>query len=304
MLLLWNNENNSVSVDMLSEASRGYVLNIKNYPYAIRPGLDWSDNPSVLLFGWWKHPTTQNKLLCGINLKKLGDGEIDILKTYLPNIMSKSGAYARYWAARRALAPVLPHVFMDYRKGGAYATWRHDRIGSVTTNLIDFRKPQQIPDMEPPSEPPPSPKTTSKKEEPKTPQSKQVEMPKQPRGQDMSGIQPQYPKKGQMMPISDIIPPDTMPMPEPDEFELTQEAPVPQPAQPAPAGAKAAPAPPERREPTAVHDAQTIDDANKLTSAQRRKSSTNKIEGGSIGGNTINGPRGSVFNRLKKKFGK
>ena len=86
--------------------------------------------PQVLVLGKWRHPTTRNLLVGGINLNYLSDREIKDLQRVLQQIIGPDRSLKnRYWRGRQ-LAPGPFTV--------AYRTYRDDQISAVTQDTLKF----------------------------------------------------------------------------------------------------------------------------------------------------------------------
>lgn len=86
--------------------------------------------PLVLVIGYWTHPSTGNRLLCGVNLNTLQGDQIIELRKVLPRIL-KAGkdAKSRYWAGRK----LAPTIFK-----GAYRTYNTDHVDAVSPGTLRF----------------------------------------------------------------------------------------------------------------------------------------------------------------------
>jgi len=71
-------------------------------------------NPDILLLGSWRHPSTQNNLVGGINLHYLNDKQRDSLARILPKIMGGGNLKDRYWIGREALPDVFNNFYRTY----------------------------------------------------------------------------------------------------------------------------------------------------------------------------------------------
>ncbi len=88
--------------------------------------------PRLLLLGKYRHPSTKNVLLGGINLNYLNDEQLKTLRQNLKTILQPKNLQLRYWRGRR----LLPEVFDS--KTGAYRTYDVDYVGSVTKDTLTF----------------------------------------------------------------------------------------------------------------------------------------------------------------------
>ncbi|MHA2428463.1 MAG: hypothetical protein ACXADB_10605, partial [Candidatus Hermodarchaeia archaeon] len=91
--------------------------------------------PDILLLGQWRHPSTNNNLVGGINTNYLSKKQVVELAKALPQIMSANSLYNRYWTGRR----LLPDIFNNF-----YRTYNADYIRGVTQDTMEpkhnFRK--------------------------------------------------------------------------------------------------------------------------------------------------------------------
>lgn len=85
--------------------------------------------PRVLLLGKYRHPTTRNILVGGINLNYLDDEELGQLRQNLKSILQPKNLQLRYWRGRR----LLPDIF-----NSAYRQYDVDYIGAVTKDTLTF----------------------------------------------------------------------------------------------------------------------------------------------------------------------
>lgn len=99
------------------------------------PNWQVDPNPTILKLGEWRHPTTKNLLLGGINLNYLTDTEIEQLRYYLPEILRHNTLKQRYWAGRR----LVPNAFDDY-----YRTYRTDLISTGKLGTLSFMTPNEL----------------------------------------------------------------------------------------------------------------------------------------------------------------
>lgn len=87
--------------------------------------------PRLLLLGKYRHPSTRNILLGGINLNYLNDDQLKSLRQNLKTILQPKNLQLRYWRGRR----LLPDIF---NSDGAYRTYDVDYVGSVTKDTLTF----------------------------------------------------------------------------------------------------------------------------------------------------------------------
>lgn len=85
-------------------------------------------NPDVLVLGAYKHPTTGNDLVGGINLHYLGERERIELRKTLPELSKMRGLKNRVRFGRRA----LPHIFSQQ----AYRTYNADHITNLKKGVL------------------------------------------------------------------------------------------------------------------------------------------------------------------------
>lgn len=85
-------------------------------------------NPDVLVLGAYKHPTTGNDLVGGINLHYLGERERIELRKTLPELSKMRGLKSRVRFGRRA----LPHIFSQQ----AYRTYNADHITNLKKGVL------------------------------------------------------------------------------------------------------------------------------------------------------------------------
>lgn len=83
--------------------------------------------PDILLLGSFRHPSTGNNLVGGINLHYLDQEQVDDLARSLPVIMRGNSLYARYREGRRA----LPEIFNNF-----YRTYNASFIRGVTRDIM------------------------------------------------------------------------------------------------------------------------------------------------------------------------
>ena len=105
----------------MTEAGYGRVFKFEYPPYKV------DKKPRVLVLGRWRHPTTRNVLVCGINLNYLSDEEVVALRKNLGSILSKHRLKERY----RAGAALLPQIFHE-----AYRTYKQGEIVTVSRETL------------------------------------------------------------------------------------------------------------------------------------------------------------------------
>jgi hypothetical protein len=90
---------------------------------------NWNMDPSpdILLLGAWRHPSTGNNLVGGVNLHYISDTQRDSLASILPEIMQQKNLKARYWVGRS----LLPEVFENF-----YRTYDSKYIRGVTQDVM------------------------------------------------------------------------------------------------------------------------------------------------------------------------
>jgi hypothetical protein len=84
--------------------------------------------PDVLVLGTYKHPTTGNQLVGGINLHYISKRDQLDLRKLLPELSKIRGLKKRYRFGARA----LPHIFSDQ----AYRTYDSDHIADLKTGVL------------------------------------------------------------------------------------------------------------------------------------------------------------------------
>lgn len=84
-------------------------------------------NPDILLLGAYRHPTTGNNLVGGINLNYLDERQRDKLASTLPKIMQGKNLKDRYWIGRKT----VPDVFHKF-----YRTYNPKFIRGVETDVL------------------------------------------------------------------------------------------------------------------------------------------------------------------------
>lgn len=86
-----------------------------------------SDSPDILLLGAYKHPSTGNYLIGGINLNYLDKKQRDNLAKNLPKIMRGNNLYSRYWIGRKT----NPDIFDNF-----YRTYNAEYVKGVSTDVM------------------------------------------------------------------------------------------------------------------------------------------------------------------------
>lgn len=84
--------------------------------------------PDVLVLGTYKHPSTGNQLVGGINLHYISKRDQLDLRKLLPELSKIKGLKRRYRFGSRA----LPHIFSDQ----AYRTYNSDHIADLKTGVL------------------------------------------------------------------------------------------------------------------------------------------------------------------------
>lgn len=84
-------------------------------------------NPDILLLGAYKHPTTGNNLIGGINLNYISPKQRDEIAYALPQIMDSKDLLDRYWIGRS----LLPEIFKNY-----YRTYNPKYIRGVKKDVM------------------------------------------------------------------------------------------------------------------------------------------------------------------------
>lgn len=84
-------------------------------------------NPDILLLGAYKHPSTGNNLVGGINLNYISPEQREKLAYALPQIMDAKNLRERYWTGRS----LLPDVFSKY-----YRTYNPKYIRGVKKDVM------------------------------------------------------------------------------------------------------------------------------------------------------------------------
>jgi hypothetical protein len=84
-------------------------------------------NPDILLLGAYKHPTTGNNLIGGINLNYISPKQRDQIAYALPQIINAENLLERYWIGRS----LLPEIFKNY-----YRTYNPKYIRGVKKDVM------------------------------------------------------------------------------------------------------------------------------------------------------------------------
>lgn len=84
--------------------------------------------PDVLVLGTYKHPSTGNQLVGGINLHYISKRDQLDLRKLLPELSKIKGLKRRYRFGARA----LPHIFSDQ----AYRTYNSEHIADLKTGVL------------------------------------------------------------------------------------------------------------------------------------------------------------------------
>jgi hypothetical protein len=84
-------------------------------------------SPDILLLGAYRHPSTGNNLVGGINLHYLNSSELDKLQKALPRIMAATNLYNRYHTGKR----LLPEIFRRF-----YRTYNSSYIRGVEQDTL------------------------------------------------------------------------------------------------------------------------------------------------------------------------
>lgn len=95
-------------------------------------------DPNVLTLGTFRHPTSGNQLLAGINLNYLTKRQVDRLRYYLPEILKERNLYVRYWTGAR----LLPDIFKSF-----YRYYRTDKITGAKGTTLKFLTPDELEQM-------------------------------------------------------------------------------------------------------------------------------------------------------------
>lgn len=107
--------------------------------------------PKVLYLGKWRHPTTKNMLIGGINLNKLNSKELAIIQSALPEIyppdftssffttagMKGVGSLKANYDRLKSIAPWIV-------SSGRYQTWDKKYVNSITVDTLKFIDPDEI----------------------------------------------------------------------------------------------------------------------------------------------------------------
>ena len=107
--------------------------------------------PRVLILGRWRHPTTGNKLVVGINLNYLDDSQILQIKKHILHIMEPSTLRNRWWRGFALLRNVWLRAYRQYDERFVHSI----EIADFAPETKDYTSPQQ------PGEPTPPPETTA-----------------------------------------------------------------------------------------------------------------------------------------------
>jgi hypothetical protein len=99
---------------------RVYHFDYENY--------DTDPKPSVLVLGYWNHPTTKNTLLGGINLRYLAAQQVRQLQQSLPTILKPRNLKLRYRIGKK----LLPDIFKAYR------TYDKRFVSAITPETLKF----------------------------------------------------------------------------------------------------------------------------------------------------------------------
>ena len=95
------------------------------------PNFNVDPSPDILMLGKYRHPSTGNNLLGGINLHYLTSHQVNDLQKALPDIIKPHNLYGRYWAGRR----LVPDVFKNF-----YRTYNMDYISGAKKDIIYPKK--------------------------------------------------------------------------------------------------------------------------------------------------------------------
>ena len=106
---------------VLSEQGYGRVYNFEYGNYNVDP------RPKVFALGRWRHPTTRNILVCGINLNYLSEDEINQLRQGLDAILAEKRLKDRYWKGME----LLPGIFNN-----AYRTYNQSEIDNISLETL------------------------------------------------------------------------------------------------------------------------------------------------------------------------
>ena len=99
------------------------------------PNYNSDPRPNILALGQYKHPTSGNDLIAGINLNYLDKPQIQQLRQAMPRFLRFKNLRQRYWAGRK----LLPDLFAS-----AYRTYNKDLVQAITPDKLQtFEKPKQ-----------------------------------------------------------------------------------------------------------------------------------------------------------------
>jgi hypothetical protein len=90
---------------------------------------NWHQDPApdILLLGAYRHPSTGNNLVGGVNLHYISPEQRDELARALPEIMKQGNLKSRYWAGRR----LVPEVFNNF-----YRTYNSNFVRGVQKDVM------------------------------------------------------------------------------------------------------------------------------------------------------------------------
>lgn len=111
---------------IISEAGYGRTY---SFGYRNDQNSQTDKRPRLLLLGKWRHPSTRNILLAGINLNYLTDEQLAEIRKNLKAIIQPRNLKSRYWKGRQ----LLPDIFQN-----AYRTYDKDFVGSITKDTLKF----------------------------------------------------------------------------------------------------------------------------------------------------------------------
>jgi hypothetical protein len=114
-----------VSTNLLAEDGEGPRLKFGYPNFSVDP------NPDILMLGKYRHPSTGNNLLGGINLHYLTSHQINDLQKALPDIIKPNNLYGRYWAGKR----LIPDIFNNF-----YRTYNMDYVTAAKKDIIYPKK--------------------------------------------------------------------------------------------------------------------------------------------------------------------
>jgi len=115
---------------MLLAEGYGKVMKTRYGEFKVDP------KPRVLVLGKWKHPSTRNVLVGGVNLNYLNDRQVDHLQKVLKRVLATRRLKDRYWRGR----DLAPDIFNNY-----YRTYNKKYIHAVTPETLKFhRSPDEI----------------------------------------------------------------------------------------------------------------------------------------------------------------